>query len=883
MAYRAALPHKISTVRTALFSGCALALLLAPAAHAQTTEGPETEGAGAQATDEIIVEGFRASLTDAINVKRNSSQIVDTVSAEDIGAFPDTNIAESLQRITGVQFNSEPIQGDEIQIRGLRQNRVELNGRSLLGADARRNVNFEDIPPTLLAGIDVYKSPSASQIEGGVGGHVNLRTNRPLSFPGFKFSAVGEGVYSDPIDKKGYRASALISDRVETGIGEFGALLNVAIENTYGRRDEQQVFNPALRTNLVAGSTAPIFSPQQARLLSDPYQSKRYTANAILEWAPTPDGKLYLEGFYTDFTRTSERRLLILDAVLAGRLQPGFTLTPEGVLATGRFVNANTTYAAQADVRSRQVYNLAAGGEWTFGKLKTSFEASYGNGSGGGFRFAQINAVGMGVNFDLDLDNPGRPFSVSNTSANFGQASTFVLGASLDNRVVDARDQWEAKFDLDYEVADQGLTSIEAGVRFTGLNNDRFRRQINVNLTPRQIRLNTVPALLGNESFLVDFLAGSEFVGFDLPPLISGPVIDGSAAADLGIVFNRDATLFGLDAFDIAEKTSAAYFQLNFEDEIFGVPMSGNAGVRIVHTSLDSAGSIAQPNGSLLPLSTSRGYTDVLPSFNLAFDLSDNFKVRLAGSKAVAPQEIIDLRVGTALNFGNFIGQAGNPFLDPFRATQIDLSFEWYFDQGSILSLAFFNKDVESFVQNRVFIEQYLDGSFPPILRDFQVTRPSNAASGFARGFEVGFVDTFDFLPAPFDGLGIQANYTYIDTQGANINRAGNPVPLEDFSKHSYNLVGFYQKGPITARVAYNWRDKFLDTTFGPGGTTEFRDARGLLSASLDIKLTDWLTITADGRNITRSPIVERTIGPELQTLYARDERQFSIGARVSF
>ncbi|RZL28601.1 MAG: TonB-dependent receptor, partial [Sphingomonas sp.] len=203
----------------------------------QGVADPQSTGSG-PADGDIVVTGVRASLSSAQAIKRNADQIVDSIVAEDIGKLPDRNVAEALQRITGVQIQRSFGEGSQVAIRGLSQVRTEINGRDVFTANGGRNLSLEDVPSELLAGVDVYKNPSAEQIEGGLGGLINLRTRKPFDFDGFKASISGSSNYYDLYSTTKPQANLLLSDRWSTGIGEIGVLVDLAYQQTAFRQDQ---------------------------------------------------------------------------------------------------------------------------------------------------------------------------------------------------------------------------------------------------------------------------------------------------------------------------------------------------------------------------------------------------------------------------------------------------------------------------------------------------------------------------------------------------------------------------------------------------------------------------------------------------------------------
>ena len=220
-----------------------------PAAQAQTSAPAQDEVA------DIVVTGIRASLQSAQNIKRNSDKIVDSIVAEDIGKLPDINVAEALQRVSGIQVSRDRGEGGGVAIRGLSQVLTTMNGREVFTAGGGRSFNLQDVPSELLSGIDVYKTPSADLIEGGIGGVIDLRTRKPLDKKGFTFSASARGRYSDLADDVKPMASVLVSNSWDTDAGEFGILVSAAYQERAFATDIINVGAPNGRSDIIAGQT----------------------------------------------------------------------------------------------------------------------------------------------------------------------------------------------------------------------------------------------------------------------------------------------------------------------------------------------------------------------------------------------------------------------------------------------------------------------------------------------------------------------------------------------------------------------------------------------------------------------------------------------------
>jgi TonB-dependent receptor len=367
----------------------------------------------------------------------------------------------------------------------------------------------------------------------------------------------------------------------------------------------------------------------------------------------------------------------------------------------------------------------------------------------------------------------------------------------------------------------------------------------------------------------------------------------------------------------VAQQDTAAYLQLDFgsDDLLGGVRMSGNIGVRYVSTNIRSQGSIGVPSQQQLNIQDDfaircqavippnsppgtppqvpggvcqlgeQGYTELqqfatgdttlntaefdydffLPSMNIKFGLSDDLILRLAGSRVLSRPDNANIRnfltVGLGQS-GELTATAGNPFLRPATAWQFDASLEWYFAPVGSLTFNAFYKNIEDFFFQEVTNREITNNG---ITRNVLVRGPANFdGNGEIKGFELAYQQTYDFLPAPFDGLGINANYTFIESSGlpnsflntgAPVNPSTVPpgnLPLEQLSKHNFNATVFYEKGPISLRAAYNWRSRFLltaaDVIFP--FYSIFNEPTGQLDGSIFFNLTPEIRVGVQGVNL---------------------------------
>ena len=260
--------------------------------------------------DEIVVTGIRRQLETSQARKQEAAELVDAITADDIGALPDRSVTEVLQRIPGLAIGRVPaprdadriaIEGSGVTIRGLSWVRSELNGHTAFSAKNSRTLGFEDIPPELLAGVDVYKNPSAQQVEGGLSGTVNLRTRLPFDSEGRKFSLSLEGSRGDLAEEMEPSGSLLFSERTPTSFGDIGGLISASYSDLTSRTDTIHIEKYYARTDLVPGQT--IYATGGIgwrQLLVD---RNRTGASAALQWrSPSENVEAHLQYFYSNAT-----------------------------------------------------------------------------------------------------------------------------------------------------------------------------------------------------------------------------------------------------------------------------------------------------------------------------------------------------------------------------------------------------------------------------------------------------------------------------------------------------------------------------------------------------------------------------------------------------
>jgi TonB-dependent receptor len=525
----------------------------------------------------------------------------------------------------------------------------------------------------------------------------------------------------------------------------------------------------------------------------------------------------------------------------------------------------------------------------------------------------QVNPSSLAV----DLTG-GLPSVSANPGGYLEQRGNYFWAAGMDDTQQNEAKQFAARLNMAFAIESGFLKTFKAGVRFSdreATNRDTGYNWQPISQWWQSDAQGNWPGHLASmdqyivgDSSLVDFsdffrgranLPGALWVATDslVKDLKENGAIVQTAWVN-GSGWAPDAFRAG-DTNTQQEKTYAAFALLRFERELGSTTLDGNVGARFVKTDYTAAGNAQQPDWTAHPLLNNNGdpnfvanygtgqwlpnqfedsYQDVLPSLNLRLKLTSELQLRLAASKAIARPSLDQLTANVTLGgdivttyqpnpdpnapqipaaevVTAFTGSGGNPLLKPMEANQYDLAVEWYFaPQGSLYTTMFY-KDLTNY---------FLRGSQTQNLfgREWEVDATINGDKGRIRGFEIGYSQFYDNLPGWLRGFGMQANFTYVDSKGGSPtagptgDAATVPpgLPIEGLSKKSYNVVGLYQRGPVEARLAYNWRERWLLTTHdGDGKGSVWNEDYGQLDASVFVRFNEHLQIGLEGNNLTNT------------------------------
>ncbi|PPT32235.1 TonB-dependent receptor [Xanthomonas euroxanthea] len=844
-----------------------VATLLSAQAYAQdaTTAAAPAQDSTTQQLDTVQVTGTRSSVTKAQLVKQNAEQIVDSIVAEDIGKLPDNNVAEALQRISGIQITRNYGEGSSIAIRGLTQVRTELNGRDIFTANDGRGLSFEDVSAELLGGVNVYKNPSADMIEGGLGGTVDLRTRLPFDYDGRKIAGSVQYNYYDLADDGKPAFSGLFSDRWQTGIGEIGLLVNYSQQKSPFRQDTISIEPWYTQTDLPGYEGQGVSVPHGAGINTTVGERERKTGAFAMQWRPNDAVEVYTQVLRSEYDFSwHDYSFFALTGANPMQGLPGIEVNDRNEFVNGAFQNVPTESNTSLTERHSVTTDYSLGAKWTVNeKLTLSTDFQYVDATTTGTRYILSTGQSTSPQFNVDFRGDLPRLSVTDASGAEGYLADVNnydgWRYHLDNKDDNKGTEFAWRADMDLAFDSDFVRSFKAGVRYTDRDAEtkgniyRFMCINNCAGAP----FSQFPSVGVVTNPITDFFRGESHA--------FGPTLTASDAA----VANYRQTLatFGASPLEFSpnninaqtEKTYAAYGVLRFGVDSDSIPFDGNIGVRVVRTEVGSTGvrtGTDGEGGGLIPVDAQQTYTDVLPSLNLRWMLSDQMQWRFAASRGISRPTFdrlnpnLSLSTGTSNGASTFTGRAGNPDLEPVKADQFDTALEWYFGQGSMMYGTLFYKKVEGFIADSVFNEVY-DG------RVWQITRPVNGDAGKIRGAELGYTQFFDFLPGWLSGFGLQTNYTYVDSEApsptaTDTNGQALTVPLEGLSKNSYNAILSYETSRFQGRVAYNWRSDWLVTTAGngTGNLPVYNKGFGQLDASLRFNINDVWSISLDGVNL---------------------------------
>lgn len=936
-----------------------LALIFSAPSSAQENE------VSADADIEVInVRGIRASMVRAMDAKREAGGVVDSISAEDIGKFPDTNLAESLQRISGVSIDRSGGEGQLITVRGFgpQFNTVLVNGRQIASENRSRAFSFDTIASELVSSLDVHKTSSATTQSGGIGSTINVNTARPFSIGGFKVAGSIKGIYDDNSEETSPEISALISNSFDD---EFGILLAVSHQQRDTRLDQaiisgwlENVGIPNPRTESGQAYSGNIFSPRNYNHQVTFEERTRTNANLVLQYAPSDSLEITADILYSDFDvetdATAYGHWFTAPNVRGFDGADGPTVDGNGTVTDlYQEVGLATDFSQSKFDRLTNTSAIGLNFDWDVNdNLNMTFDISHSNAERepNNGRGNQLSVIGYANRVRFQLDDNILPvmseFDAANANIFSGQqeidgvayqpgvtpegVSNYLDTANSRAHVM-LRRGWAVEDDVDQlrwdsvwtEDSGSGLSHIRFGAMYSSETKALTRwDNEGVGIHCTFCGYPNSPDVTGFPQFVFD--AGSDFLG-DVSGSGRVPTqwlghdaeayfafLEGIAAQN-GNPISYDAVRRN-NSFEVSEDTLSVYMEMDFEAELAGMPFYATAGARYESTDveidgtnanisdlriLDETEMLASFNGAE-SIRRTTDYEAILPNISAKLEISDDLISRFAASQTITRPTLDSLSpvtvIGTTRQGGDLTSTSGNPELIPFKSDNLDLSLEWYYADASYMSAGYFRKNVANFIINSTEdkIFELADGSeltdpstgndtSAPDSADgvavFTNTLPSNGGEAIVDGWEIALQHSFGE-----SGFGVMTNATLVDTDSeldpADITQVFAVTGLSD----SLNVVAFYEKGPFQARIAWNWRDSFVQslTQLNGDGVVIVEDYQQFdVSGSYD--LNDNLSVFFEGINLTEEFVHKRGRFAN-QLLEIEDSgRRFAFGIRGSF
>lgn len=873
-----------------------------------------------QPMEEVVVTGYRQSILNAIDAKRLGDTVSETLSADDLGALPDVSMADALTRLPGISAVRTGGQAGEINIRGMAGGFVftTLNGREQVSPSGSRSIEFDQYPSELISTASVYKSPKASLIEGGVAGTVDLRTASPLrNRDNHKVAFNLRGMRNDRANE--------VSDAVEFGHRISASYQGKFADDTIGfAAGYARLYQPSVATQFVGlayNAQEDLTLDGNNEYLSEGFELQHKGGEetrdgfmTVLEWQPSDLLSLTADVYYSRFDTEAFARGFRVKSLNQGTVYNP-VLTEDGAMIGGtvnRFRNDPFLVQTTNDDNTDYDEVLSAGvnltwysGPWTFSAdLSTSeAESEFINGVGWGLMFEDAAAASPVVEGDVSvayqlngLDLPDIGFNQDYTDISKVMLAKWGTYPYENTDGVDA-----ARFDVAFELYDSSfLTSIEAGVRYSDRHytNDRsvfeFGHDFG-NYIGGQEPLQLTDDMVKVVSFNSGFSNFPSYLAIDMDKALTAWLPDGAGEP----IKDWDHSWSVLQSGTVDETVLAVYLMANLDFELGNLPITGNIGVRMVDSEQMATG-LQNVRGDVergaIPIADGKGeindqhakvrigqtYTDYLPSLNLSAHLTDNDQLRLAVAKVMTRPPINRLAAdtsGTISGDGKFsVTSRNSPYLDPFYATQYDLSYEHYMrDTNGAFVVALFYKDIESFINditidpydfegNGYVIPRYVPGtepgnpdSLPPVevVPGALNTAINNTGGGYIRGIELAYTHTFDFLPGFWGGLGFSGSYSYTDSnirQQTDLSGTTVDISLPGLSDTVYSATAFYDWINFSTRINVRHRSEFVSEQVAVETQLAFFDAETVVDYQASYAINDNLSVLFQVNNLTDEP-----------------------------
>ncbi|PQJ34908.1 TonB-dependent receptor [Salinibacter sp. 10B] len=778
---------------------------------------------------EVVVTGLRGSQFRSATQKKQSINIVDALAADRIGNLPEKNVAEAVQRLPGIVMRNDRTEGRFVSIRGgaANLNNVTLNGNTLASTAGSRATALDLLPAEMVSNVEVTKAVTPDMPANAIGGSVNISTLTAFDREGaFAFGSI-RGLQHDqqvPSFETAFPFRANLTAGTQVGPNDNIGLL---VSASGSRRDFTTSGLKAENWNWANEEDLPTTNvPEGFEQVVERNKRSRFALNTSFDWRPTDQTSGFVRPY---FTYTDEAGIdNELEYVLKGGEDAGPTITENG----SRFPAGYGSVDLSRTDEEESLWGTNVGFEHRFGSALTwSASGTYSRGylerggPDGEFQTPgedSVNPQASGVAdmtnflFNFYPENPQYIGDASNYTANpvdveYQENTENTYAAKTDVRLpfefgalpgylkaggqIEMRDKSVDAADIEFNYAGDGSLSLAdyaaPSVQTVQVGNSLF-------------------PFADTEAFANDFLNN-----VCQPP---GNRLSGDRTCqnpDSPYEINTEEVQTE-DVENDSENEESIYAGYAMASAEFG-PLTALAGARIEYTSTSSTRFQLLENDNTGNLTTTsqtfdNSYTDVLPSVHLTFEATDNLQFRGAWTNTLGRPDYEKLSSFSEVTVEGSEAEVieGNPNLKPFKAMNVDLTAEYYFSDGGLASVAGFYKQIDNPIYR--FTETETDVSNPfgdgRTFNRVQRTQERNADSGSVLGLEATYQQSFTFLPAPLNGLGLNSNLTVTDSEVDVPNRGD--LPFFQQADLVYNIVPYFQKGGFEARVAINYRGDYL-------------------------------------------------------------------------
>lgn len=892
-----------------------LALLLASGGVAFAQETPAAEEP--TEVEEVVVTGIRRGIENSISAKRTNSNIVEVVSAEDIGKLPDVSIAESLARLPGLTAQRLNGRAQVISVRGMSPDFTTalLNGREQVSTGDNRGVEFDQYPSELLSGVVVYKTPDAALLGAGLAGTADLRTVRPLAFGrqaialNYRYEWNDIGALNAGTEDDGHRVTFSYIDQFMDG--KLGVAIGISDMSTpyQAERFNAWGYPDAAPGAAVIGGAKPYV---QSSVLD------RTGYLAAIEYAPTDRFRTSLDLFYSQFDFTEYLRGIELPLFWSSAtLAPGFT-TSNGLVTQGTFNGVKGVVRNDVNTRDSELFSIGWNakfditdnwsGEFDLSQSKVertdlileSYSGTGPSGSGAtdslGFRSGPsgtvftptLNYADYGT---IVLTSP-QGWGTDATNLPFGQAG-YYNSPSIEDELTAIRLSATRSFEEGF------LSDITFGVNLTSREKSFVADEYFMRL-PGSVASMPIPAGVRLGTTSLAFLGIPGMVSYDPLALLN--------SGGYELVRNANFDVESKD-WNVEEDVTTVFVKADIDTELASMPLTGNMGLQIVQTEQSSNAFAASNIGGTVftvPVEGGTEYTEVLPSLNLIWQLPSEQFLRFSAARTLARPRMDQMRASfnfnydtskqasTDVNNSPWGGGGGNPELEPWMARQFDISYEKYWGRRAYVSIAAYYRDLETYVYTKNELYDFTGfpvgaGNPEPALRQGFISTPQNGEGGVIKGIEFAASVPFDMITPVLDGFGLFFSLSKTDSEIEPNGPGTGVTPLPGLSETVTNTTVYYEKNGFQARVSSRYRSDFLGEVAAFANGRDFRmvDEEAVVDAQIGYEFQsgplEGLSILGQVNNLTDEEFSTYSNTEDRVIDYQAYGRTYSIGLNYKF